>query len=115
VFSTENEGIIEPELVTEEQKNKKLVDISVIRRGLNYHGANERNLKQEKDDILKEEQLQEREKAIANKNQNTFSKEEKKKAEDAHKAAAAEEDEREGKLKMVEVQNLPDDVDMIVS
>lgn len=31
------------------------------------------------------------------------------------KKAAAEEDEREGKLKMVEVQNLPDDVDMIVS
>lgn len=68
VFSTEHEGIIEPELVKEDQKNKKLVDISVIRRGLNYHGANEKNLKQEKDDILKEEQLQEREKAIANKN-----------------------------------------------
>jgi hypothetical protein len=31
------------------------------------------------------------------------------------KKAAVEEDEREGKLKMVEVQNLPDDVDMIVS
>ncbi len=45
VFSTEHEGIIEPELVKEDQKNKKLVDISVIRRGLNYHGANEKNLK----------------------------------------------------------------------
>ena len=31
------------------------------------------------------------------------------------KKAAVEEDEREGKLKMVEVQNLPEDVDMIVS
>lgn len=46
VFSTENSGL-ETDLVSEEQKNKKLVDISVIRKGLNYHGATSKDLKQE--------------------------------------------------------------------
>lgn len=101
------------ELVKEEQKNQKLVDISVIRRGLNFHGANDRDLKQEREDILKEEELQEREKTLASKT--TIDKKEKPGAvKQEVKAKAAEEDDREGKLKMIEVQNLPDDVDMIV-
>ena len=56
VFSTES-AALESELVNEEQKNKKLVDINVIRKGLNYHGANAKDLKQEQDDILKEEEI----------------------------------------------------------
>lgn len=103
-------------MISEEQKVKKIVDINVIRKGLNFHGANSKDLKQEQEDIVKEEEIQEREKAIASKNQKTFGKEEKKKPEAAEaNTKVAEEDEREGKLKMVEVQNLPDDVDMIVS
>lgn len=61
------------------QKVKKLVDISIIRRGLNYHGATDRDLKIEKDEILKEEELQEREKAINTKKDKKYGKEEKKK------------------------------------
>jgi hypothetical protein len=123
MFSTDT-AALEPDLVKEEQKNKKLVDINVIKKGLNYHGTNAKNIKQEQDDILKEEEIQEREKAIANKNQKSFGgkdKDEKKAAKEAaaakeaEGAKAAEEDEREGKLKMVEVQNLPDDVDLIVN
>jgi len=40
----------------------------VIRRGLNFHGATDKDLKQEREDILKEEELQEREKSMSTKN-----------------------------------------------
>lgn len=39
------------EVINEAQKNKQLVDIGVIRRGLNYHGANEKELKKEREEI----------------------------------------------------------------
>jgi len=57
---------IEPELINEDQKNKQLVDISVIRRGLNYHGANDKDLKKEQEEIKREERLQQREWQMAN-------------------------------------------------
>ena len=100
-----------------------MIDYNVVKRGLNYHGANSNDLEKEQIEIKKEQEKQEREKAVQVKNSKSYSEkqggEAEKEAEkpDANKdeeKAGEVDEEREGVLKMVQVQNLPDDADMII-
>ena len=113
---------LQPDLVNEKsQKEQKIVDMVALKRGLKYHGANKNDLEQEQLEIKKEEERIEREKAVMNRTSKSYNKDKddskskttKKDDGQSEKKEEAEE-EREGILKMVQVQNLPDDIEMIV-
>jgi len=92
-----------------------MVDLSVIKKGLNFHGTDQKQLDAEKMEIKKEEDKMDRENAMMSKSKaNKKDDVSEKAASNQESAAAEQEEEREGTLKMIQVQNLPDDVDMIV-
>ena len=121
-FNAEFSGLSTSLVDGNKQKDKKMFDMSVLKKGLNYHGTTKDDLDNEKQEIKKEEERLEREKAVMNKTSKSYntnkddSKSQKTKANDAQSEKKEEHDEeREGILKMVQVQNMPDDIDMIVS
>ena len=95
-----------------------MVDLSIIKKGLNFHGTTQENLEKEHNEMKREEERMEREQNLMNKTSRSFkesSKEEtKSKAKEEAKEAQEADEAQEGVLKMVQVQNLPDDVEMIV-
>ena len=95
-----------------------MVDLSVIKKGLNFHGTTEANLQKERVEIEREKERMEREQNLMNKTNRSFkdsSKEEtKSKAKEETKDVQEADDAQEGVLKMIQVQNLQDDVDAIV-
>jgi len=111
----EDEHKVRGVLVDASKQKQKYEDLTAIKKGINYHGANTAQLKAENHEIFVENEAMEREislKATAGKG--------KKKEEEEKEAAAAEGGgtanaaDQEGKLKTSDVQNLPDDADAIV-
>lgn len=102
------------------QKEPKLVDLSVIKKGLNYHGTTQETLEKEHNEMKREEERMEREQTLMNKTSKSFkdaAKDESKsvaKSKEESKEQQEADEAQEGVLKMVQVQNLPDDVEMIV-
>ena len=103
-----------------------MVDLNIVKKGLNYHGTAQKDIEKEHQEIKREEERMEREKAVMNKTNRSFTNKDdatsqkddakskaKSKAEES-KDHAEGEDAQEGVLKMAQVQNLPDDVEMIV-
>ena len=43
------------------QKEPKMVDLSIIKKGLNYHGTTQENLEKEHNEMKREEERMERE------------------------------------------------------
>ena len=98
-----------------------MVDLSVIKKGLNFHGTDQKNLEKEHNEMLKEKERMEREQTVMNQTNRSFKddsasiKDDKKsKKTEETKDAAEADDSKDGVLKMGQVQNLPDDVEMIV-
>ena len=97
-----------------------MVDLSVIKKGLNYHGATQETLEREQNDMNREQERMEREANLMNRTSRSFKDAEKddtkSKAKDKEesKDTAENAEAEEGVLKLVQVQNLPDDVEMIV-
>jgi len=56
----ESKDLIQPAYVNEEAQKTKLIDISVLKKGLNYHGYDEKKLKREHDTINAEREKQAR-------------------------------------------------------
>ena len=123
-FDTETASL-QAKLVNEDaQKETKMVDLSIIKKGLNYHGTDQKNLEKEHQEMKREEERMEREAALMNKTTRSYKDDGASVKDDAKSKAksgkeskeAAEADEaQEGVLKMVQVQNLPEDVEMILS
>lgn len=98
-----------------------MVDLNIIKKGLNFHGTTEKGLEKEHQEMKREEERMEREAAVMTKTARSFKeggdtgnlKEDKNKAKEKSKEKP-EEEAQEGVLKMIQVQNLPDDVEMIV-
>ena len=95
-----------------------MVDLSVLKKGLNFHGNTQEQNEKDHNEMKREEERMEREAAVMNKTTKSFkdegAKDEKKKKAEESKDAAEADDAQEGVLKMNQVQNLPDDVEMIV-
>lgn len=94
-----------------------MVDLSIIKKGLNFHGTNQEGLEKEKLEMKREEERMEREQAVMNKTTRSFKddkEDKKKKQNEENKEQQEADDAQEGVLKMGQVQNLPDDVEMIV-
>lgn len=112
VFNQESSALTAEYVDEKNQKEMKMVDMSVIKKGLNFHGTAQKGLDAEKDTIKKEEKLMGRENDMKSKPKSH------KKADDEEEKAASQaaevEEEREGMLTLIQVQNLPEDVDMIV-
>ena len=73
-FNPEISGL-QPGLVDEtKQKDKKMFDMSVLKKGLNYHGNTKDDLDQEKLEIKREEERIEREKAVMNKTSKSYNR-----------------------------------------
>ena len=49
-----------------------MVDLSVIKKGLNYHGTTMDNLEKENQEMKREEERMEREKAVMNKTNRSY-------------------------------------------
>ena len=93
------------------------MDLTAIKKGINYHGANAGQLKKENHEIFVENEAMEREislKATAGKGKKKEEEEKTAEATAAEGAAGANAADQEGKLKTSDVQNLPDDADAIV-
>ena len=124
VFSADTSAL-QTQLVNEEaQKEKKMVDLNIVKKGLNYHGTAQKDIEKEHQEIKREEERMDREKAVMGNTKRSFKddgasqKEEakskaKSKAEE-NKEQAEGDEAQEGVLKLAQVQNLPDDVEMIV-
>ena len=70
VFNPESSSL-GAELVDEKaQKEIKMVDLSVVKKGLNFHGTDQKKLDKEKAIIKKEEELIIREDAVKSKSKN---------------------------------------------
>ena len=62
--------MIQPAFVNEEaQQRTKLVDLSVMKKGLNYHGYDEKKLKREHETINVEREKQARQEQLLSKQQ----------------------------------------------
>ena len=100
VFDPETSKL-QAQLVDEKaQKETKMVDLSVIKKGLNFHGTAQKDLENEKAEIKKEEEKMERENAMMSKSK-TKKDDESEKAQTQESQQAEQEDEREGTLKMI--------------
>ena len=105
VFNPEGSSL-QAELVDEKvQKDMKMVDLSVIKKGLNFHGTDQRNLEKEKMEIKNEEARMERENAMMGKSAKPKKDDESEagKPKSTTESKADVEEEREGKLKPIQV------------
>ena len=96
-----------------------MVDLSVIKKGLNYHGTTQEGLEKEHNEMKREEERMENEQNLMKKTSRSFKDDAVKETKSKDKAEESKEKQeadeaQEGVLKMVQVQNLPDDVEMIV-
>ena len=90
MFDTETSAL-QAQLVNEEkQKDVKMVDLSVIKKGLNFHGTTQENLEREAKETEMEELRMEREQAVMRKTARSF-KEETTSVKDETKSKAKEE------------------------
>ena len=74
----------------DKQKEVKMVDLSVIKKGLNFHGTTQENLEREAKETEMEELRMEREQAVMKKTARSF-KEETTSIKDETKSKAKEE------------------------
>ena len=49
------------------QREKKMVDMSIVKKGLNYHGTAQKGLEKERQEIKREEERMDREQALKDK------------------------------------------------
>ena len=64
---------LQTKLVNEEaQKETKLVDLSIMKKGLNYHGTDQKNLEKQHQEMKREEERMEREAALMNKTTRSY-------------------------------------------
>jgi hypothetical protein len=70
-FNQETSSLM-PDLVKDTQKEKKMFDLNVIKKGLNYHGMTKNDLENEAAVIKNEEERIEREKAVMNKTSRSY-------------------------------------------
>ena len=90
MFDTETSAL-QAQLVNEDkQKDVKMVDLSVIKKGLNFHGTTQENLEREAKETEMEELRMEREQAVMRKTARSF-KEETTSVKDETKSKAKEE------------------------
>ena len=90
MFDNETSAL-QAQLVNEEkQKDVKMVDLSVIKKGLNFHGTTQENLEREAKETEMEELRMEREQAVMRKTARSF-KEETTSVKDETKSKAKEE------------------------
>ena len=94
----------EPLINDKVQKEVKMIDLSVIKKGRNFHGTEQEKLDKEDAEIKKEEDVMEREVAMQTRSAKTHGKAEDegevpKSTQGSEKQEA--EDEREGTLKMI--------------
>ena len=114
MFNAESSQIMTAFVDEANQREKKMVDMSIVKKGLNYHGTAQKGLEKERQEIKREEERMDREQALKDKKNrnNTVLEDAKNKANEEGKD---ENDEgQEGVLRMAQVQNLPEDCEMIV-
>lgn len=101
-----------PDYVNESrQKEQKIVDLAVIKRGLNFHGMDANQLKKENAEIDREREMQQRGEGLV-KVKDT--KQTVTKGTTLNTNVPAGEDLGSDVMKMAEVASLPDDVDAII-
>jgi len=120
----DKEHKMKPNLVDAiQQKTPKLVDLSALRKGLNYHGTDAKSLRRERKIIEREKEaiLSGDEAAhtinidgIGNSNKRAERVPNVTSVDVATGLAGKKDDDNDQKLKMHEVQQLPDDIDDIV-
>ena len=104
IFNPESDALHAEYVDDKAQKEVKMVDLSVIKKGLNFHGTAQEKLEKEKAEIKKEEDVMEREHAMQTRSAKTHGKaeDEEDKAKSTQGSEKQEvEDEREGTLKMI--------------
>ena len=70
IFDSESSAL-QPALINDGQ-GKKMVDLSVIKKGLNYHGTAQKDIEKEHTEMKKEEERMEREAAVMNKTSRSY-------------------------------------------
>ena len=104
VFNPESSALNAEYVDEKAQKDIKMVDLSVLKKGLNFHGTDAKALDKEKADIKNEEAKMERENAM--KSKTTVKKEDESEGKPKSTAGSEKqeaEEEREGKLKLIQV------------